>query len=188
MRSKKELIIRVLTNFIPDEKLKKSIRQNHLKNYSLNSGERQTAKSLAGIRRDHIARYELVLDYIKENTKTENINILDMFCGNGYGSFLISEEIKNAKFLSIDGSRDAVNLAKKHYKNKNIKYQQKFFPFSIKEENYDYVISLESIEHVRDDIAFLQTIYTALKKNGILFLSTPNENKQSLKINESLFL
>lgn len=188
MKFKKELLIRVLSNYILNDNLKKNLRQNYLKNYSLNSGERQTAKNINEIRKDHIVRYQLVLDYIQKNRNSnKQVHILDMFCGNGYGSYLVASGLSNCKFLSIDGSTEAIKLAKKYYHCKGTKFKQKFFPFKLLKNKYDYAISLESVEHIKDDMLFLQTIYSSLKDDGILFLSTPNENKQSLKINENHF-
>ena len=70
---------------------------------------------------------------------------------------------------------------------KKIKYKYKLFPFKLKKNIFDFIISLESIEHIEDDHTFIDTLVAALKPNGILILSTPNEEKQSLKINPNKF-
>jgi 2-polyprenyl-3-methyl-5-hydroxy-6-metoxy-1,4-benzoquinol methylase len=186
-----QILLRILSNFICCEKCRKAFRREFLinskkKDYRLTSGERQTATTLDGIRKDHIERYNLVLEYIKQfdNKRT---NVLDMFCGNGYGSFLLSSNLAHARFLSIDGSSEAIKCANVNYKTPNIKFKRKLFPFRLKQNEFDFVISLESIEHVEDDIAFIKFINKSLKKGGILFLSTPNAEKQSLEINPNHF-
>ena len=70
---------------------------------------------------------------------------------------------------------------------KKIKYKYKLFPFKLKKNIFDFIISLESIEHIEDDHTFIDTLVAALKPNGILILSTPNEEKQSLKLNPNKF-
>ena len=139
MNRKKEILIRVLSNYIFVDKWKSLFRQNYLKDYSLKSGERQTANKLDDIRKDHLVRYQLALDYIKRN-KNGKIKILDMFCGNGYGSYLLASNINECKLTSIDGSKEAVKFAKKFYKNskdaiKEIESSQEYQNYSF-ERNY----------------------------------------------------
>ena len=157
------------------------------KSYALNSGERQTGKTIQEIRADHVNRYELAVDLIKrEKTTNPNLKGMDVFCGNGYGSLLIQQET-GAELTSIDGSKEAVEFAKKYYGNNKIRYCCKRFPFKMKKNYYDFIVSLESIEHVKDDILFLNRFYDALKQNGLLIISTPNMEKQDLKLNPNHF-
>lgn len=157
------------------------------KSYALNSGERQTGKTIQEIRADHVNRYELAAKLIKRELSTKSdIKGMDVFCGNGYGSLLLEQET-GAEITSIDGSKEAVEFAKKYYGNDKIKYSYKRFPFKIKKNSYDFIVSLESIEHVKNDILFLNRIYEALKPNGLLIISTPNSEKNNLKINVNHF-
>ena len=60
--NKQILVKRLLVRYFPFLKY----RLYQFKNYSLNSGERQTGEILQNIRQDHIARYELAANIIKE--------------------------------------------------------------------------------------------------------------------------
>ena len=111
---------------------------------------------------------------------------MDCFCGNGYGSFLISNNLKTS-IDSIDGSEEAIQLAKQYYQNENINFEHKLFPFELEKSKYDYVVSLESIEHIKEHKLFIQEISKSLKENGILVISTPNQNKYSLIKNYNPF-
>ena len=147
------------------------------------SGERQISSTLSGIREDHINRYNFAIEMINKYNKGIKDGC-DVFCGNGYGSNIISKNVQNLKsLLSIDGSKDAIKLANKYYKTDTITFKQKYFPFKLKENNYDFIVSLESIEHVKDDNAFIDNFKSALKDNGILILSTPNAEIHSLEVN-----
>ena len=158
------------------------------RDFSLNSGERQTAKNLAGIRKDHLLRYELAANFLEKEFNENKTYGADIFCGNGYGSYLVASKLKNTKILSVDASKEAIELANNYYKIENrIKFINKFFPFELEKDKYDYVISFESIEHIQDDIQFIETIISAIKNNGYWFLSTPNEEKMSLKKNNNKF-
>ena len=158
------------------------------RDFSLNSGERQTAKTLAEIRKDHLLRYELASNFLEKEFNQNKTYGADIFCGNGYGSYVVASKLKNTKILSIDASKEAIELANNYYKIENrIKFIDKFFPFELEKDKYDYVISFESIEHIQDDIQFIETIISAIKNNGYWFLSTPNEEKMSLKKNNNKF-
>lgn len=158
------------------------------RDFSLNSGERQTAQTLQGIRKDHLLRYRLAADFL-ENKFNQNKTLgADIFCGNGYGSYMVASKLKNTKILSIDASKEAIEFADKYYNIENrIKFVNKFFPFELNKNIYDYVISFESIEHIQDDVKFIETITRAIKNNGYWLLSTPNEEVMSLKKNDNKF-
>ena len=158
------------------------------RDFSLNSGERQTAQTLAGIRKDHLLRYELAANFLENRFGEIKTIGADIFCGNGYGSYVVASKLKNTKILSVDASKEAIELANNYYKIENrIKFINKFFPFELEKDKYDYIISFESIEHIQDDIQFIETIISAIKNNGYWFLSTPNEEKMSLKKNNNKF-
>lgn len=155
------------------------------KDWRLHSGERQTAESLGGIRRDHVNRYKYVAEYIKHNeSDLHEIKILDFFCGNGYGSYMLANEINSARIDAVDGSSEAVSFANRHFKSDRIRYHQCVFP-SVGKINgeYDYIVAIESIEHVEDCRQFLNFLISRLKEGGSLFMSFPNKNKLDLAIN-----
>ena len=81
------------------------------KDYSLTSGERQIASQLEEIREDHLARYRLVKDFlIPVMIDNRSINGLDMFCGNGYGTYMIAKTFPSINMDSYDGSEEALSL------------------------------------------------------------------------------
>lgn len=84
---------------------------------------------------------------------------MDIFCGNGYGSYIVAKALNNLqKITSVDGSKETINFAKKNYGSKKIKYKHKLFPFKLNKNFYDFIISLESVEHVKDDKVFIETL------------------------------
>lgn len=100
--------------------------------------------------------------------------ILDAGCGDGKHSlpFCINNTligldayskptIKHENFQFITG--DVTNL-----------------PF--KNEVFDVVISFDVIEHIQNDVLFLDEIYRVLKHEGLVLLGTPNRNRFSNKI------
>lgn len=119
---------------------------------------------------EHLHRYNAVSKIVKDKI------VLDAACGTGYGSAILSCQ---AKFVhGIDLNQDAIEYAKLHYQNNRINYQQ----MSITELDYpddffDVIVSFETIEHITKECQsqFLKQIIKKLKPNGILIISTPND-------------
>lgn len=164
-------------------------REKH--DFSLHSGERQTAENLAGIWQDHINRYRFassfLQDYFTKIHPAKSLHGADIFCGNGYGTYILGSALPHATILAIDGSREAINFAKRHYFLENINFKSKKFPFDLKQNYFDFIVSLESIEHIKNDIFFFRKLTSFLKSQGILILSTPNEGRLPLERNNIPF-
>ncbi len=105
--------------------------------------------------------------------------VLDVACGEGYGSATLAEHA-----LSVDGvdiSPQAVEHAKKTYAQRtNLNFHCAdctALPF----ENaaFDVVVSFETIEHITQQEAFLQEVHRVLKPGGCLLISSPNKAEYS---------
>nr|VFK10871.1 MAG: Methyltransferase domain-containing protein [Candidatus Kentron sp. LPFa]VFK27307.1 MAG: Methyltransferase domain-containing protein [Candidatus Kentron sp. LPFa] len=156
------------------------------KDFSLHSGERQVASNLSKIRKDHLLRYRLVSDYLSlyEHKK---LSLLDIFCGNGYGTFLLAKNYPTFHVRGIDGSLEAIECAEKNYKLPNNLFKHKLFPFLLPRRVYDVLICFESLEHVENDKLLLTQIRRSLKKNGAAFVSVPNQDEYPLENNPHPF-
>jgi len=135
--------------------------ENQRKNQDkkLRSGERQVREKLETIEYWHKWRYNEALKYIEANDK-----VLDLGCGCGYGSDILSAKAK--KVIGVDDSEEAINYAKKYWKKDNIDYYCNNV-FNIK-ENFDIVIAFEIIEHVKDTDKIFNLIRQWTKKKIIL--------------------
>ena len=158
------------------------------KDFSYNSGERQTATRFEEIRADHGTRYQLAVAVLKDrfSKATEPLIGLDLFCGNGYGSWLASKKL-GAHVLGIDGSADAIAVANEHFSTVRTIFTAKCFPFDLPAEAYDFITCFESVEHVADPDALFAELVRALKPGGVLFVSTPNEATMPLALNAAWF-
>jgi SAM-dependent methyltransferase len=159
---------------------------NH-KDFSLHSGERQTGRSLPDIRRDHIVRYDLAVHLIRERTQRKCCSCLDVFCGNGYGTFMLSQSFPDICVIGVDGSKEAIDMANECYSRPNNMFSWKLFPFSIPEMSHDLIMCFESLEHVEDDRLLLDLILRSLKKDGIALISVPNQDEHPLEKNPHQF-
>lgn len=145
----------------------------HKKTFKSESIERVSEESIPWYSRRLFKEHELRYLFVRKFVK--NKIVLDIACGNGYGSQILA--YAGAKFVyGIDNSKEAVDYANKKYLQRNIKFilgdAEKI---SLKEKSVDIVISLETIEHLRHPKKFLKESKRILKHGGALILSTPNK-------------
>lgn len=144
------------------------------KDFSFDSGERQTACDLDGIRADHRARYAFAARWLRNRWPDCHARAgLDAFAGNGYGSRMVAD-LTGARMVGLDGSADAVRHAERHFACHRVVFGHAIFPFELREGLFDFAISFESIEHVDDPEAFVRQIASATR--GPLIVSVPNEH------------
>ena len=138
------------------------------RDFSLHSGERQTATEYGQIRADHRFRYEWAQKHIPAGAFG-----LDLFCGNGYGSWLLG---RFCHVIGIDGSAEAIELANQKFHGVSTFFCVGRYPFDLPKQSFDYVVSLESIEHVEQGHVFFKQICQSLKIGGHFVFSTPCED------------
>jgi ubiquinone/menaquinone biosynthesis C-methylase UbiE len=132
------------------------------------SGERLETFILGRDSIEHIHRYALAMDFI------ENKTVLDIACGNGYGSSLMSEKATTVYGVDID--QETVEKAKKSYLKKNLNFLTgSADKIPLADESVDVVVSFETIEHHDKHDEMMVEIKRVLKKDGLLIISTPDK-------------
>ena len=71
---------------------------------------------------------------------------LDVGCGTGYFTYHAAK--KGANILGIDYAEEGINIAKKKYKHKNLKFE-KLDVKNVKEK-FDIIVSIGVMEHMDD--------------------------------------
>jgi len=130
--------------------------------------ERQTQNNINQIEKRHVARYEIAKKYC------ENKEVLDVACGCGYGSNILSQVAKSVR--GGDYSTEAIEYANKHWSKDNISFTQ----LNIKNKpilgQYDVFVSLETLEHIDHKLEDTINFYKSnLKEGGTLIVSHPND-------------
>ncbi len=108
---------------------------------------------------------------------TSSQKILDIGCGAG--TLCLYYAHRGNAVVGIDISQTAINRAKKSaslLKLKKAKFEKMDFPNKTPQEQFDFIIFTEVIEHLENDELALNKIYKLLKKNGMAFISTPSRN------------
>ena len=118
------------------------------------------------------AWHHLKFDYLKKKINPKDVH-LDIGCGAG--TFL--SKLQNKKSFGVDVSKNQILYAKKNYQNKYKKFKiMKKGKIPFKSKYFDSISLLEIIEHLSDrEISkILNECYRVLKKDGKLFITTPN--------------
>ena len=124
---------------------------------------------------EHWHRYHYVMPLVTGK------NILDVACGEGYGSALMSRQA--ARVRAVDISAAAIAHARAAYADRaNLQLTEAsctHLPFDA--ASFDVVVSFETIEHIGEQAAFLDEVRRVLKPAGVLILSCPNKAEYSDK-------
>ncbi len=124
---------------------------------------------------DYQARYQFASKFAK------NKKILDIACGEGYGSHLLAKKAKQV--IGVDYEAAAINTAEHNYKaHKNTKFvcADGLAYLGNTKDRFDLIVSFETIEHIKNYKKFLKGLQECLKPGGTLILSTPNKKLTDL--------
>ena len=95
----------------------------------------------------------------------------------GYGSKIL-HDAGPYEIYGCDISMETIKYAENNFGNKNTNFQiMDAGTIGFKDESFDCIISLETIEHLQNFQNAFQEFYRLLKKDGILIISTPNKNR-----------
>ncbi|MDH3203061.1 MAG: class I SAM-dependent methyltransferase, partial [Nitrosopumilus sp.] len=118
---------------------------------------------------EHLHRYYFAKEFSK------NKSVLDLACGEGYGSFILADTA--SKVVGIDNNSDTINHAKNSYlKNNLIFLDGDITAVPIKDKKFDLIVCFEALEHIELQDSLLSEINRLLDPNGILIISTPNKD------------
>lgn len=116
----------------------------------------------------HMRAYRFAKEYIYSR------RILDIGCGEGYGTHYLAEFAKD--IMGIDYDLAVIDYAKSKYQRINLKYAA----IDIKDLNnindkFDVICCFQVIEHILDPVGFLSNVNNLLEDGSIFLCSTPNK-------------
>ncbi len=114
----------------------------------------------------HLAVYEWI------GARVVGLRVLDMACGEGYGSEVLSRGA--ASVLGLDANPEAHEHARLRYERQNLSFARGMVENFGEAGQYDAVVFLQTIEHVQDPAAVLRHFRGLLAPGGTAYVSTPN--------------
>ncbi len=136
------------------------------------TGERFVPQLDGVIRLEHVHRYLLACSIAKGK------DVLDIACGEGYGSDLLAEAARSV--TGVDISQEAVAHAKINYSRNGLTFQTgSATDVPLANSTVDLVVSFETIEHLQDHDKMMSELRRVLRKRGVLLISSPNKQVYS---------
>ncbi len=116
----------------------------------------------------HVFAYE---QFIRQTR--DDIDVLELGFGEGYGTSMISKHC--GEITALDVNPPSVEYANETYGSQKCRFMH-FDGHTIPFEDaaFDAVVSMQVIEHIEDDHAFLDELQRVLKPGGEAHLTTPN--------------
>jgi SAM-dependent methyltransferase len=109
--------------------------------------------------------------------------VLDVACGEGYGTALLARVAAHATGVDISGP--AVDHAKAEYAAlANVEFKcASCTRIPLPDASIDVAVSFETVEHIEEQDAFLDELARVLGPGGVLVLSCPNKTEYTDKRN-----
>jgi 2-polyprenyl-3-methyl-5-hydroxy-6-metoxy-1,4-benzoquinol methylase len=124
---------------------------------------------LGHIHYEHLHRYAYVAQLVKGKW------VLDLACGEGYGSYILAKQAEYVVGVDID--EQTMHHARSKYPKSNLTFLMGSIlkmPISSKKK-FDVIVCFEAIEHISDHETLLSEVKRLLKKDGIFIVSSPNK-------------
>lgn len=136
------------------------------------TGERLVPGIKGDLVNEHLHRYAFASSHV------EGKKVLDIACGEGYGSYLLSIQAESVK--GVDISEEIIQHAIEKYKKPNLEFKvglAERIPYP--DQFFDVVVSFETIEHLVSQKEMIEEIFRVLKANGKLIISSPDKGVYS---------
>ena len=101
----------------------------------------------------------------------KHARVMDLGCGNGSVAELLFR--RGYSVIGVDPSEEGVRFAREKYRHLQIERGSAYDALSEKYGRFDFVVSLEVVEHVYSPRRFAATVYSLLRPGGTVIISTP---------------
>ncbi|MEW5910686.1 MAG: class I SAM-dependent methyltransferase, partial [Thermodesulfobacteriota bacterium] len=121
----------------------------------------------------HLSRYRIV------SAQVAGKDVLDIACGEGWGSYLMAKYWGARRVHGVDISPRAIENARTAFPLPNIKWtvmDAQEMDDSLLDAPYDIIISIETIEHLFHPKVFLERISRVIAPEGLMVISCPNDH------------
>jgi SAM-dependent methyltransferase len=115
-------------------------------------------------------RHLVVYEWIAR--RVGGMRVLDMACGEGYGSMTLAQSAKSV--VGVDANPEAFAHARLRYRRANLRFDRGLVETWGQPGTLDAIVFLQTIEHVFDAPAVLAHFRSLLAPGGVAYISTPN--------------
>lgn len=142
------------------------------------TGERFLPEMQGTIALEHLHRYAMAKDFAAGKT------VLDIACGEGYGSAVLGEVATHV--YGVDIAPEAIVHAKAKYQLPNVEFRTgNCADIPLADGMVDLVVSFETIEHHCEHEAMFAEIRRVLRPNGVVIVSSPDKLEYTERANHA---
>lgn len=114
--------------------------------------------------------------YLLASELAQGKEVLDIACGDGYGSDMLAGSAKSV--LGVDICPETIARAQSKYQRPNLRYEQgSILEIPLPDASVDMVVSFETLEHLGDQDGQLSELRRVLRPGGLLVISTPDKHQ-----------
>ena len=111
-------------------------------------------------------------------TQHDDVQVLDAGSGFGQYTYYLARKDKNRNILGVDVKEEQIEDCSDFFKKINynhVKFEYADLTEFKKNDVYDLVLSVDVMEHILEDVKVFENLCTAMKKGGMLLISTPSD-------------
>ena len=109
---------------------------------------------------------------------SDKIRILDAGMGFGQYTYFMSKYFKNPDILAVDVKNEQVNDCTNFFTKaeiRNVKFEIADLTKIEYKDEFDFILSVDVMEHIVEDEVVFGNFFNALKKGGKLLVNTPSD-------------
>ena len=136
------------------------------------AGERYVPEIAGEIRLEHLHRYLIAREL------SPNKRVLDIACGEGYGSAMLASVA--SQVIGVDIASEVVAHASQRYARRNLKFRcGSCEAIPLDDSSVDLVVGFETIEHIDSHDEMMREIKRVLSPDGLLIISSLDRRQYS---------
>lgn len=138
------------------------------------TGERYVPGVIGDIELEHLHRYYLARELALGK------DVLDIACGEGYGSALLAEVARSV--VGVDASEEVIRYANERYQRSNVQFKHGACGhIPLPDASIDLIVSFETIEHHDEHHEMMREFVRILRPDGLVLISSPDKAEYSDK-------
>ena len=127
----------------------------------------------------HLGQYIRMLYFKREIKSLQFTTVLDAGCGRGLYTFYLAKRYPQARIDACDLNENLINSCKKLQQTSRRFSNIRFYTMDLcrleVKEPYDFIYSIDVLEHIRDNKNVMKTIYCSLTNGGIFYVHMPGK-------------
>ncbi len=115
--------------------------------------------------------------FFRQTKNQHNLHVLDAGSGFGQYSYYLARKKPNWSILGIDVKADEVTSCNTFFARAgihNVRFEEKDLTTYSSQNTYNLILSVDVMEHIKEDELVFSNLFHSLKQGGMLLISTPS--------------